>query len=189
MEVRLTSTPGQSKDSPGVSLSGENVAPASIKRVAFKVGSPLCEEWTKFLERYEWQWFGTFTFRDEVHPEAAAKAFRFWVAMIDASKLGPNYQRPSKFLFRVRWVRALEWQKRRVLHYHALINNLGLYDSSRQVRDFWSEEWNKLAGFASLRPISDIGGVTGYVAKYVSKGGEIDLSPTLRPGQWSVLAT
>jgi hypothetical protein len=76
----------------------------------------------------------------------------------------------------VQWVRGLEWQKRGVLHYHALIRNLPPYMDGLKDRQHWAGEWDKLAGFAYILPIAEIGGVAGYIAKYCSKGGEVDVS-------------
>jgi hypothetical protein len=142
--------------------------------------------WVHVLAAYDWQWFVTCTFREAVHPERADKAFRYWVKLIDAARLGPNYRSPSREPLRTRWVRALEWQKRDVLHYHALIGNLGEYDSAEACRRVWADEWDRIGGFAHIDTIGLVRGVCGYVAKYVSKGGQIDLSPTLRPAAASI---
>lgn len=153
-----------------------------LSRSRMSVGTDnLQAAWAKLLVGYDWQWFATCTFRDAVHPERADKAFRYWLGLMDRSRLGNNYKRDSYSERRCRWVRALEWQKREVLHYHALIGNLGVYDAAEAVRLVWQEEWQRLAGYACIRPYSTSLGVCGYVAKYVTKGGQIDVSPTLRP--------
>lgn len=134
--------------------------------------------WVHFLGGYDWQWFTTCTFREAVHPERADKAFRYWVGLIDESRLGKYYRRKEQR--RARWVRALEWQKRDVLHYHALVGNLGEYDSEEAVRRVWADVWNQIGGFAKVDAYQS-GGVLAYVSKYVVKGGQIDCSFTLRP--------
>src|SRR5215472_1387620 len=40
----------------------------------------LRDGWIRLLERWEWEWFSTFTFRDLVHPEAADKRFRVLIS-------------------------------------------------------------------------------------------------------------
>ncbi len=70
---------------------------------------------------------------------------------------------------------TLEWQKRGVLHYHALLSNVG--DLRRQMaQQLWYKQHNSYAKI-------DIAGgdaVINYVSKYVVKGGQIDVSPWLR---------
>jgi hypothetical protein len=40
----------------------------------------LRDGWIALLERWEWEWFCPFTFRDLVHPEAADKRFRVLIS-------------------------------------------------------------------------------------------------------------
>jgi len=74
----------------------------------------------------------------------------------------------------VQWVRALEYQRRGVIHYHALL--AGVQELRRLS---WMDLWNELAGYARIEPIRDGSVVRRYVSKYVAKGGELDLlTPT-----------
>jgi len=140
---------------------------------------PLEAAWVEMISRHEWQWFGTFTFREEVHPEKADKLFRLWCALLDESHIGKRWRKhPDK---RLQWVRGLEWQKRGVLHYHALIRNLPAYRDGLEDRQRCAAEWDKLAGFAYILPVAEIGGVAGYISKYCSKGGEVDFSFNCTP--------
>lgn len=131
-----------------------------------------------FLSPYPWQWFATFTFRDAIHPEAADKKFRYWVRLLNERNVGPQHMRPNKQARCAQWVRGLEWQKRDVVHYHALIGNLPPFGSDRVEREGWAATWAGLdnGGFAYIKPVGETGGVVGYVSKYVAKGGQIDLS-------------
>lgn len=160
---------------------GEGDSPALADTVE-RPRSALEQAWVQFLSPYQWLWFATFTFREAVHPEAADKKFRFWVRLLNERNVGAQHRRPRMQARCAQWVRGLEWQKRDVLHYHALIANLPPY-GDRAERDYWSATWNGLyaAGFAFIKPIADVGGVCGYVSKYVSKGGQIDVSPNLPP--------
>jgi hypothetical protein len=143
--------------------------------------SPLQEGWVDLIARHDWQWFGTYTFREEVHPEKADKLFRLWCALLDESHLGPTWHKKSKRKHRLQWVRGLEWQKRGVLHYHALLRNLPAYQDGAADRLAWGEVWNKYAGIARIYPVSEVGGVAGYIAKYCAKGGEVDICDQLSP--------
>jgi hypothetical protein len=53
-----------------------------------------------------------------VHPEAADKRFRVLISQANRVLYGVRWAKHGAGL---RWVRALEYQKRDVIHYHALI--------------------------------------------------------------------
>jgi len=131
--------------------------------------SALVQAWATFLGRWSWDWFATLTFRGEVHPEAADKRFRVWVSKINRALYGPRWWKHGQG---VRWVRALETQRRGVIHYHALLGGVGV-DELRRLS--WMDEWNRLAGYARIEPPADGAAVRGYCAKYVAKGGEVDV--------------
>lgn len=136
--------------------------------------------WVEFLGRWQWCWFSTHTFASEVHPEAADKAFKFWVGDIVArSYLGANWKR--KKARQPVWVRGLEWQKRGVLHYHALVAGLPREYSEGPVRESFAAAWLGMGntGFARVDPCNGSDGVLAYLAKYTAKGGDVDLSPNL----------
>lgn len=135
----------------------------------------LVDAWVEFLSRWEWDWFLTLTFRANVHPEAADKAFRLFVSQINRELFGPRWYKHRRG---IRWVRALEMQRRDVIHYHALFGGAGLSDLRRL---FWMDRWNEIAGYARIEEPRDVALVHGYVAKYVTKGGEIDLGGPLDP--------
>jgi hypothetical protein len=78
----------------------------------------LRDAWIALLGRWEWEWFCTFTFRDLVHPEAADKRFRVLISQANRALFGTMWYKRNQGL---RWVRALEYQKRDVIHYHALM--------------------------------------------------------------------
>jgi hypothetical protein len=131
----------------------------------------LRDAWIALLSRWQWEWFATFTFRDMVHPEAADKRFRLLISQANRVLYGPRWYKRNNG---IRWCRALEYQKRDVIHYHALLSNI--LDLRRL---FWMDRWNELAGYARIEHISSIHAVYRYVSKYVIKGGEIDLGGPL----------
>lgn len=137
----------------------------------------IVEGWERFIDRYQWDWFATFTFREEIHPEAADKRFRVWMKSLQQAVAGNNYRLNPRD--QVRWVRGLEWQKRGALHFHALMYHrmdLNLI----QRRKAWEAEWLGLTdSFASIYPCDSSGAVRSYIAKYCGKGGEVDCSPNL----------
>lgn len=137
----------------------------------------VVEGWERFIDRYVWDWFATFTFRESKHPEAADKVFRAWIHELQSAVAGKTYRNRGRD--QVRWVRGLEWQKRGVIHFHCLMYqrmNLNLC----QTRKAWEREWLRLTdSYASIYPCDSSGAVRAYIAKYCGKGGEVDCSPNL----------
>ncbi len=129
--------------------------------------------WVDYLSQWEWDWFCTLTFRNEVHPEAAAKRFAVFVSKINRAMFGPRWWKKGDG---ARWVRALEYQRRGVIHYHALLGGVGL---SEMRRFQWIHTWHELAGYARIEPPRDGRAVHRYCSKYVAKGGEIDIGGPL----------
>ncbi len=70
----------------------------------------------------------------------------------------------------VTWVRALEYQKRGTIHFHALLGDVG-----RLRRLTLMDRWKDLAGFARIGAVNDQERVRKYVAKYVAKNCDIEL--------------
>lgn len=146
--------------------------------------SDLREAWVKLLGEFHWDLFGTLTFRNDTHPEAALKLFRLFVSQLNRKLYGPRWSKHGKG---IAWCVALERQLRGVLHLHCLLAEPEL---TRLLKSSWfkenghwanalNESWNQLAGFARIEPIKQAQLVAGYVSKYVVKGGEIDLGGPL----------
>lgn len=134
--------------------------------------------WSEMLLRYEWQWFCTLTFRKEdIHPEAAEKVFRVWVAKLNRELFGNRWQKkPGDTCY---WVRATEYQKRGTIHFHVLISCPAKNLEHTAVRTYWADLWRELAGFARIEVIRSQQQVNDYVTKYTAKGGELDFSENL----------
>lgn len=129
-------------------------------------------DYSTFLAPYEFDWFATFTFKDDKHPEAADKAFRVWINKLNMHLYGKHWRKKSPA--GVRWIRGLEWQKRGVIHYHVLLAGV-----KGAIASVWEEVWHKKMeeGFALIKLMNrDQESVKAYVTKYVTKGGELDFS-------------
>lgn len=139
--------------------------------------TPLQEHWTAFLLRFPMQWFATMTFRERIHPEAADKAWRLWNSKLNRTIYGNRWwQRPEQGVF---WIRGMEWQRRSVVHYHALVGARFPMDQIAH-RLSWMDEWYaQTKSYARIYTIHSDELVRRYVSKYVTKQGEIDLSLTL----------
>lgn len=139
-------------------------------------------QYSKFLHPHAFEWWATFTFKEERHPEAADKSFRFWVNNLNRDLYGKHWnKRPP---YGVKWVRAMEWQKRDVIHYHALLS--GLKTSEYTYAHQWARFWGKdkmECGFARIEVIKgDQDAVKTYISKYVAKDGELDFSRNFSHG-------
>ena len=105
------------------------------------------------------------TFCGMVHPEQADRRWKRWVRDLEARE-----QR------RVRWARALEYQKRGVIHYHALVW-FGGGEEGRRLAGM--DRWTKIGqGFARIVPYNAELGATHYLGKCLARGGEIDYGGT-----------
>lgn len=135
------------------------------------------DAWIIFLSRYRWDWFCSFTFRGEIlHPERAGKTFMVLVCKINRALYGSRWHKHEKS---IRWIRAIEMQKRGVLHYHALIAGERLSELRRLT---FMDKWDELAGYARIEPLRSSQAVYSYISKYVTKGGEIDIGGSFDDG-------
>jgi len=130
------------------------------------------DAWCEFLGRWDWQWFCTLTFRDIVHPEAADKSFRYFTSKINRQLYGPRWFKKAHG--GIPWVRALEYQRRGVIHFHALFADV---EGVRRLSCM--DMWNDIAGFGRIEAINDKWAVRRYVTKYCLKEGEIELGGAL----------
>jgi len=141
----------------------------------------LNEAWVKFIERFEpYHWYATLTFKDEVSQGRAEKQFRRFIRIINETLHGKNYRVKG---LGVSWVKAIERQRRGVLHFHVLIGG----DVWRLRRFTFMDVWRQGAfssngekrfqanGFAKIEKYNCKLGARHYLSKYVSKGGELDI--------------
>lgn len=147
----------------------------------------LVDAWVTFLLRYQFEWFITFTFRDAVGPEKADRSFRRWIHRLNTHLHGRFYWK--RFDNEVYWVRATEFQRRGVVHFHALVADTNplneRFGFNRDKDDiagllYWQELWFAHAGICRIEKIRVDEFVSRYVSKYVVKDGEIDVSANLR---------
>jgi len=137
------------------------------------VNSPqtLQEGWIEFVSKFEpFELYCTLTFLEDIHPEQANRRFKRFIRKINESLYGRRYREQGKGIY---WVRALEYQRRQVIHFHALLGG-GVYKLHRlRTMKLWENE--KGNGMARIEKYNPTLGARHYLSKYVSKGGEIDL--------------
>ena len=93
--------------------------------------------------------------------------------------MGYRFARGYKRGEQIFWVRASEFQRQGVLHYHALISSpVDLNEIA--LRLYWKEEWLRISGgFSRVLKVEKSAACIRYITKYVVKGGEIELSKSL----------
>ncbi len=171
-----------------------NSQPLSHVTSSAKVIPPMQEGWLSLIKKYEpYYWFATLTFRDPVHVEVAVGRFKRWIRHINLALYGGNFVKKKKG---VTWFRAMERQKRGVLHFHCLIGSPDMYRLKR--KDFvkaWETNcglptskfrldygrFDKILaepdsldwlsnGFAMIHKYDPSKGADYYCSKYVTKG-------------------
>ena len=114
----------------------------------------LRDTWSEWLNRYDWEWWCTFTFRDNVTAKTANRKWYKWLRMAE------NELADSPGYFRVTEMQT----GRQVLHFHALMLNV-----KRLRRLTYMDHWDHLAGFARIYPYQKDKGANHYLTKYISK--------------------
>ena len=149
----------------------------------------LYQAWINFIKSFEpFQWFVTLTFKEPRHPEACNKAFRRWIRHINQCLYGRRYRENKKG---VTWIKAIEYQKREVIHFHCLVGSPELYKLKRlEFMKLWEADCRNtqeiINGYARISKYDHSRGAINYCSKYVLKGGEIDLY--ISPEQWYLLS-
>lgn len=160
------------------------------------------DAWQSLLQRYPAHVFATLTFRQTkrytdkftgevrevprvcagggMHPEAADKAFRFFVSSLNRELFGASWHR--KWHGGIQWARGQEFHKDGRLHFHALLS-APTDDLNRLCSRYrWHEWWYREFGRNQLEVPASQADVAAYVSKYVTKGGEVDFSRNF--GAW-----
>ena len=109
-------------------------------------------------------------------PERALILFKVWCSKLSRQIYGPRWHKREPY--GVTFVVAIEYHKSGQIHLHALIFGVG---ETRRLT--WMDHWHaldELAGFARIVAVGNNEAVSNYVTKYVTKGGEVDLSGNLR---------
>jgi hypothetical protein len=135
-------------------------------------GRALQAAWITFVEQWDWEWFCTLTFRGDIHPEAAAKRFDGFASRMNHALYGPRWYKQQ---VGIQWVRALEYQRQGIIHFHAVIAG-----AASERPSTWEQVWDDLAGLAEIGPIRNMTAALRYLTKYVHRGGELDFEPRMR---------
>lgn len=143
--------------------------------------NPLTERqdaWVALASRYDpFDLFLTHTFTQDIHPEQADKRFYRFIHKLDVSLFGKRYREQGRGLY---WFRALEYQRRGVVHFHSIVGG-GAYKLLRQnITKLWENDdkyennVNGDNGKLWVEKYDPTRGAKYYLADYLSKNGEID---------------
>ena len=143
--------------------------------------------YAELLRRVPWQQFWTLTFRVSkggrgggVHGEAADKSFRFFVSSINRELYGANWGK--RWHGGLQWARGQEFHRDGRLHFHAVAAAADGDLNRLMSRYQWHEFWYQHFGRNRIEAPRSQADITGYVSKYVTKGGEVDFSRNF--GAW-----
>lgn len=128
----------------------------------------IFDYWVHFIKQLDvrlggWEWFGTWTFREDTHPESAIKAYMRLQHQINRKGYGVKYWKDKSL--GMSSIAAIEYQKRGVLHLHTLDGGTRDYRRMEAM-----DRWFSMAGIARVFPFRRRGGAEKYVAKYILKG-------------------
>jgi len=126
--------------------------------------------WAKWLNELPWDMYHTLTFKDRTAPEQAEKEFHRYVRRINERLYGKRYRKKGTA---INWARALEYQKRGVIHFHCLTNGTMPVKYS-DLRHLWNTVSDN-TGFSYIEKYDPGKGATAYLSKYVVKDGDIDV--------------
>jgi hypothetical protein len=145
-------------------IEGYREHPKYLRRVAYG----------EFISRWPWEWFVTFTFSEDIHPNAAFKKVRVWTSKLAASIYGRHWYKNGGLY----WVCAEEYQKQGRIHFHLLL--AGVRETRRLT---WMDKWANLdlkTGWARIEAVESNKGTSHYLAKYLGKDGQVYFSHNLK---------
>jgi hypothetical protein len=132
----------------------------------------LRENYARFIQwsitrKSSQAWFVTQTFKREEHHRSADTMYRIWAGRLTQGLI-------DRGGCQLRWIRASEWQLRNVIHFHSLVQGIGL---DRLSRKSWEDRWESLnwnTGFCRIYD-ADLKSAP-YLAKYTSTrlGGQLE---------------
>lgn len=155
------------------------------------------QAWLELIGRYDWQLFITLTFKDEIEPWKARKRVEKWIGSINSYLFGWRYSRKGRG---VAYALGIEYQRRGIVHFHVLMSAPGLMEIPfKYLHNLWQSNGQRdiktgtlldrlVNGYAWVEPVNELKGVSHYLTKYISKGGEIDLFMPRRQGKSPLLS-
>jgi hypothetical protein len=162
------------------------VAPFCGSRLQEATRSDLGAAWADYVAAFApWLsfWSLTFSEKDRTHDVTRDEAVFLWrrlVQSLNRRLYGNHYTRIVGHCY-FSYALAFEYQTRGALHMHALVDR-------RTDWEFINKIWRHMAGIVKIVPVENAEGVSRYLSKYVTKGGElvmyrakVDKEPAFKP--------
>ncbi len=131
----------------------------------------LRDTWSEYIANFaEWNSFWSLTFadRDRTHDVTRTEAEFLWRRLVQALNIdlfGNHYTRIVGHCY-FAYMLAFEFNTRGILHMHALVDRRTNWELANRI-------WRQMAGIIKIKSIEDKEGVSRYLSKYVTKGGEV----------------
>ena len=135
----------------------------------------VAKSYSELLQKFPMEWFCTLTFRNQkiAGHEYATERFNRWIKLGNEFVYGTNFYRRKTFL---NYVMAMERHKTGVIHFHVLLgSNHPKLEDIFLSRATFADWWKKDNGWSQISKIIDDKAVNSYLAKYVTKDGEITI--------------
>lgn len=156
-------------------------APRAILTAPYALSTPpVRAAWVAWLGARPWDLFVTLTSDHPTHPEALHKRFRWYTHKLSDELYGRSQTRRCN---PIEYVNGIERHKSGWPHSHALLRLPGvdLADRNQLNLSDWQKFMSETGGWCWLSRPRDQGDTVSYVTKYVTKDGELALSPNLSP--------
>jgi len=133
----------------------------------------LGNAWSEYVATFTvWKSFWTLTFadRDRTHDVTRVEAEYLWRRLVQALNTDLFWNHYTRIVDHCYFSYALafEYQQRGTLHMHALVDRPTNWELANRL-------WRQMAGIIKIKPVEDLLGVSRYMSKYVTKGGDVVL--------------
>jgi hypothetical protein len=130
----------------------------------------LRQKWGDFLYGLPWDWFVTITSKEPLHPETLDKLSNQLIHKLNRDIYGQTYYKKPNVGVLV--AKAIEMQKRDVLHCHMLIAGV---PTNFYRKEYWSWLWHKKGCVNKIEAYDKDRGAGYYLSKYVAKEANIEM--------------
>jgi hypothetical protein len=151
-------------DEDGLNLEGGTLTDDYRSRLALK------RAWGEYLNVLPWDLFVTVTSEDPIHPETLDKLSNQIIHKLNREVYGQNYYKTPNVGVLV--AKAIEMQKRDVLHSHMLIAGV---PEHFYRKDLWRFIWEKKGCVNKVEKYDSKLGAGYYLTKYVAKEANIEM--------------
>lgn len=132
----------------------------------------LVDAYEEWLSRYDWEWFGSLTFRGYPRRAKAERLFNQWTSEVRRAEGASDFR-----VVRVGEVGSAGDN----LHFHVLVGGLRPGRSDARTRMRWTRRWFELAGDALIGTFDEERGGIRYVLKSLEPDRDFDIDISLKP--------